>query len=136
MKTLVIYYSYTGHTREIATALAKSESADIMEVKAEKHPGKLKAYLAGCFAARRGKAWPIQPLDADLAAYERLILMSPVWASCPPPFVHAVLEQLPAGKIVSVKMIAASGKSGCKDRIEAVIKAKGCTMGSFEEIKA
>jgi multimeric flavodoxin WrbA len=136
MTTLIAFYSYAGHTRAIAQALAAEESADIAEIKDVRRPGKAKAYTAGCFAAMRGKAWPIQPLGVDLAAYDRLILLSPVWAGNPPPAIHAFLAQLPAGKPVSVQMISASGQSGCKARLEAAIQAKGGALERFENRKA
>lgn len=136
MKTLVIFYSYTGNTRRFAQGLAKKESADITEVKEVSRPGRVKAYLVGCIAALRGKSWRIQPPGVDLAAYDRLILLSPVWAGNPPPAVNALLEQLPVGKSVFVKMVSASGKSECRDRLELIAKSKGCTIESFEDIKA
>ena len=136
MKTLVLFYSYSGKTKAVAKELAAKDSADISEIKDAKRPGKPKAYVAGCFAAMRGKAWPIQPLEADLAAYDRLILLSPVWAGNPPPAFNAMLEQLPEDKTVAVKMVSMSGKSSCKERLEAAIKAKGSVLESFEDIKA
>ncbi|MCL2508148.1 MAG: NAD(P)H-dependent oxidoreductase [Oscillospiraceae bacterium] len=136
MKTLVIFYSYSGHTKAIAEKLAAIESADIVEIKDVKRPGKLKAYAAGCFAAMRGKSWPIRPLDADMAGYDRLILLAPVWAGNPPPVFYAMLERLPQGKTAAVKMVSASGESNCKERLETLITAKGGVMESFEDIKA
>ncbi|MCL1848914.1 MAG: hypothetical protein FWF83_04485, partial [Clostridiales bacterium] len=106
------------------------------EIKDVSRPGIFKAYTAGIFASIKGKAWPMQPLDADLAAYSRYILMAPVWAGNPPPVVNDFLEILPSGKAVAVKMIAASGKSDCKERISKTIEAKGSSMESFEDIKA
>ena len=136
MKTLVIYYSYTGHTKTEAEGLATKESADITEIKDIKRPCKFKAYFPGCFAALRGKSWPILPIDTDLSAYDRFMLLSPVWAGNPTPAVNSVFSQLPSGKSVFVKMVSASGKSGCKERIGSVIKGKGCTLEGFEDIKA
>ena len=136
MKTLIIYYSYSGKTKRIAEALAESESADIAEIKSVGRPVKLKVYTAGILATFRNKAWPIQPPDIDFSDYERLILMSPVWASNPPPYVTAMLEQLPEGKTVAVKMISASGKSECVARLEAALKARNCTLEGVEDIKA
>ena len=136
MKTWVLYYSYTGHTKRIAEELAAKESADIAEIKAEKRLGKFKAYFSGCFAALRGKSWPIQPLNADLSSYDRLFLLAPIWAGSPAPYINSVLESLPEGKKVYIKMISSSGKSGCKERLEAAIKAKGCVLEDFEDIKA
>jgi len=136
MKTLVVYYSYSGHTKAIATDLAAKESADTMEITDIKHPGKLKAFTAGCLAAIRGKAWPIQPLEANMADYDRLILLAPIWASNPPPAFNALLTLLPEGKSVAIKMVSGSGKSGCRERLEALVKAKNGILESFEDIKA
>lgn len=136
MKTIVLFYSYSGNTKAVAEELAGKENADIAEIKDVKRPGKFKAYTAGCFAAMRGGAWRIQPLGVDLSAYDGLILLSPVWAGNPAPAFNAALERLPQGKTVSVKMISASGKSSCRERLETAIKAKGGVLESFEDIKA
>ena len=135
MKTLIMFYSYSGKTKKIAQELAIKESADIAEVKDIKRPFKLKAYTAGIISSIRGKAWPIQKLDKNFADYDHLILLAPVWAGNPPPPINKVLEQLPEGKSISVKMVSASGESDCKARLEATIKAKSCTLESFEDIK-
>ena len=136
MKTLVIYYSYSGHTKKVAEELAKNESAEIFQIIEAKRPGIFKTFAVGTFAARRGKAWPIQPLGVDLNAYDRLFLLAPIWASFPAPYIYNVLENLPEGKVVCVILISSSGNSGCKERLESMIKAKGCTMESYEDIKA
>jgi len=136
MKTLVIYYSYTGHTKIIAEGLAIKESADIVEIKDIKRPGKFNAYTACCIAAIRGKARPIQPFEKNMNEYDNLILLSPVWASNPPPAVNSVLSQIPADKTVEVKMISGSGKCGCKERLESLIENNGSKLTAFEDIKA
>ena len=136
MKTLVLYYSYSGRTKAIAVELATKESADLAQIKDVKRPGKLKFFTAGIISSARGKAWPIQPLGVDFAKYDRLILLAPVWADNPPPPFNAMLELLPKGKSVIIKMVSMSGKSNCKERLEAAIKAKGSALEGFEDIKA
>ena len=136
MKTLVLYYSYSGNTKHIAEKIAADESADIVEVKDVRRPGKLKAYTAGIFAAIRGKTWLIQALTTDFTAYERLILLFPIWADNPPPAFNTVLAQLPQGKTVAFKMVSMSGRSDCQARLEAALAAKDCTLESFEDIKS
>ena len=135
MKTLIIFYSYSGSTKAIAEELAAAESADIKEIKDLKRLGKLKAYTAGIFASIRGKAWKIQPLNVNMSEYDRLILLAPVWADNPPPAFNAFLELLPEGKTISIKMVSMSGKSNCKERLERAIIAKDCVLESFEDIK-
>jgi multimeric flavodoxin WrbA len=136
MKTLIVFYSFTGHTKAIAERIAGELAADIAEIKDIAKPGVAKAYIAGCFAAIRGKAWPIQALNKDPGLYEHLILLSPVWAGNTPPAVNAWLEQLPQSKSVAVKMISARGNSNCRERLERAVAAKSCMWESFEDIKA
>lgn len=136
MKTLVIFYSFSGNIRAISQELAEKESFGIAEIKDAKGFGKLKAYTLGCFASIRGKPWPVQPLGIVFSEYGRLVLLAPVWASNPPPAVNAFFELLPPGKDVAVKMVSASGRSGCRARIESAIESKGCALESFEDIQA
>ena len=84
----------------------------------------------------KGKSWPIQAVGVNLAEYSRLVLLSPIWASSSPPAFNAILEQLPSEKTVAVKMVSASGKSKCKERLDAAIKNRGSVLESFEDIKA
>jgi len=134
MNRLVIYYSYSGSTRKIAEDLARKETADILEIKDYKPLGKLKAYTAGIIASMRGKAWQIKPPDIEISKYYKIIMLAPVWANNPPPAFNAILEYLPSEKTVDIKMVSMSGKSNCKERLESVIKSKGSTLESFEDI--
>ena len=135
MKTLVLYYSYSGHAKKLAEACAKKKKADIAEIKDANRPGTLGAYLKGCPAAIKGKSWLIQPIDADLAAYDSLILYSPVWAGNPPPAVNAALKRIPRGKDVAVYMVSRSGTSKCRARLEELVAAKGSKLAGFNDLK-
>lgn len=134
MKTLVIYYSYTGHTRKLAAELAGKEGADLYEVLDAKRPGVLKAYTAGCVAALRMKRAAIRPITVELDSYDTIIVMSPIWAGHPAPAINSVLDRLPAGKTVRFRMVSASGGSGCRDKVLTLAREKGCTA-EFEDIK-
>jgi len=136
MKTLVLFYSYTGHSKKLAQAYAEKESADVAEIKEQERPGMLKAYLAGCFAAMRGKPWPIMPLSIEWAAYDNIKFFFPIWASNPPPAVYAALALLPEGKTIKITALSGSGHSACKAKVEALVQAKGCTLEGFEDVKA
>jgi len=135
METIVIYYSWSGHAKALAEAFAATEGAETAEIKDARRPGVFKAYTAGCFAAMKGKAWKIQPLTVDLSAYDGIVLYSPVWAGNAPPAVNAILELLPGGKSVSVRMVSGGGTSKCRARIEEAIKLKGSALAGFEDIK-
>ncbi|MDR0839534.1 MAG: hypothetical protein LBN99_07865 [Oscillospiraceae bacterium] len=135
MKTAVIYYSYGGNTRAVAEGLAESEGAELIEIKDKRRPSKARAYSAGCLGAIRGSAWASQPLGSDLADFEKLIFCSPIWASNVPPVVNVVLKALPSGKIVAFRLVSASGKSECSERLGALVAAAGSTLEGIEDVK-
>jgi len=133
MKSLVIYYSYHGATRFRAQALAAEISADLVEVRDAHRPGMVGAFLR-CPSALGMKRTPIEPLTVDLSAYAHITIMAPVWAGYPAPAINHVLEALPSGAAVSVKLVSASGKSGCREKVAAKIEAMGCKLEGWEDI--
>jgi len=135
MDTLVVFYSFTGHTRAFAQNQARGEGADLLELRPVKPVGKLRAYTAGCFATMKGVSWEVQPLGTDLAAYERFVVCAPIWAGGVPPYVNSFLEMLPAGKAVRFKLVSGSGQSKCRERLEEKLAARGCKLMDLEDIK-
>lgn len=136
MKALVIYYSYTGHVGRLAKALAKEMGADIVEVRDKKRPGKLKAYTLGCFASMGMKAWPVEPAAYALDAYDKLVVMAPVWAGKLAPAINGVWDGIPAGKEVEVRAVSASGTSRGKDGVLLRLAGKNCRSISYMDVKA
>jgi hypothetical protein len=137
MKTAVVYYSWSGHTRLHAQARAKSEGAELYEIKDEKKPNALKAFTVGAFAAMGMKRTRTQPFTAPLGEFKHIIIMAPVWAGHPAPAINTVFNALPTGKEVTVCMVSGSGRSSSSSRakIEALITERGCTLTEFEDIK-
>ena len=108
MKTLIIYYSYTGKTRAIAEELAKKESADIVEVKEKKTRSKFNAYVFGCFAAMRQKKADLEPFNIDFSVYKKIIIAMPIWAGSPAPPFNNIIELLPNDKTIELIMTSGS----------------------------
>lgn len=136
MKTAVIFYSWSGRTEQLAKARAEKEDAKLYEIKDKNKSGALKAYTAGCFAAMRMKRTPILPLTISLSDYDRIVIMAPIWAGHPAPAINAVFDALPSGKEVTVCMVSGGGKSGCREKIQALVSGKGCKLAIYEDIKA
>jgi flavodoxin len=134
--TIVLYYSYTGHTAKLAGTIAENADIDICEMKDKKRPGVLGAFFVGCPKAMQMKPTPIEPLEVDLSTYERIVLLAPVWAGHPAPAALNAFDMLPSGKSVEVYMVSASGQSGAKEKIEALIRSKGCELLKYENIAA
>ena len=136
MKTLVIYYSYTGHTKAMAEKKAKKLKADIFEVTELKKRSKFGAYTLGCMAAMKRKRAQITGIDADLSQYEHIIVAAPIWSGYPAPAFNNIVDHLPAGAQVDVYLSSASGDTlksakGTKE----MITAQGCRLAKYVDVK-
>lgn len=135
MRTLVLYYSYTGNTHKAARQLADELKADIVEIQTKKRPGTVGAYVAGSFAAMRQKGAAILPLPS-MEPYDKIIILGPVWAGYPAPAVNNAIAALPRGKQVELRMVSASGQSRSREKVEQRVKEAGCTLTEYMDIKA
>lgn len=85
-KTLVVYFSRKSFTKKIAYATANGLKADILEIKTkERTEGDLGFWWCGRFALHR---WGMEliPSEIDLAKYEKVVIVTPVWVfrTCAP----------------------------------------------------
>ena len=132
MKTIILYYSHSGNTRDLANKKAKKLRLDIEEIIEVKKPH----MLVGIFRAMRRKKTAIRPIKADLDSYEKIIIMSPVWAAHPVSAINSAIDCLPPGKQVEIIMI--SSTTGTKDTAEGtkgLIKARGCEVVSYTDLR-
>ena len=136
MKTLVIYYSYTGRTKTLAAEIAKQESADLIEVCERKRRSVPSAYVLGSFAAMRRKEAKLQPFACDFSAYDKIIIAMPIWAGYPSPPMNNILHALPGGKNVELVMTSGSGSSiRSAEKTKTLIADKGCTLTGYRDVK-
>lgn len=78
-KTLVIYYSLTGNTKEIAEKIKNKTNADLYEIKtAEPLPTGPKLYLAVREQLKTQK-YPALENIPDVSAYDTIFIGAPVW---------------------------------------------------------
>ena len=97
MKILIVYYSKTGKTKEIAHSIA-SELADGNEVKLRRVRMKdernlLATYLVDTKKAIRKEKPEIEVLDFDHKEYDLILIGTPVWANNPAPAVNTYLDR-------------------------------------------
>ncbi|NLU25057.1 MAG: hypothetical protein GXW99_10205 [Clostridiales bacterium] len=77
--TLVVYFSRMGYTRKLAYAAAEKTGADICEIQStERTEGTPGFWWCGRYGMH-GWDMPIGEIGADLGAYHRVILCSPIW---------------------------------------------------------
>jgi flavodoxin len=90
-KVLVVYYSLSGHTRNIAEKIKDKTNADIYEIKLKEKVSSLSAYAS---LIKRSKSFT--ELDGqypDFNAYDLIFVGSPVWSYTVAVPVLSFLEQ-------------------------------------------
>jgi flavodoxin len=83
MKTLIVFYSMSGNTKNVAKEIAKISGADTLELHPiQKYPDKgMKKFLWGGKSAVMGEKPVLQPYIFNADKYDMIIFGSPVWAS-------------------------------------------------------
>ncbi|MFW9923706.1 MAG: flavodoxin family protein [Candidatus Thorarchaeota archaeon] len=95
LKSLVVFYSYEGHSKLIAEAIADEIAADILElklVKEVKSTAFMKEYLG--HKQVQMKTTPLlKQYDINLNNYDLIILGTPIWAGTFSPAMRSFLTQ-------------------------------------------
>ncbi|MBO4473625.1 MAG: flavodoxin [Clostridiales bacterium] len=116
MKTLVVYYSLEGNTKEAAEKIASALGADVMAlvpVKDIPKKGLLK-FLHGGSGATKGKGTELQPYSCDASEYDAIVLGTPVWAGKPSMAMNQFLFDLKnPEKAIGAFAFAAGGPGNC-----------------------
>lgn len=81
MKNLIVYYSYSGNTKQIAELIKTKINADIVEIKTkQEYKGTYNQVVEqGKKEVNEGFEPEINQLNIDLSAYDNIILGTPVW---------------------------------------------------------
>ncbi|MBN2422276.1 NAD(P)H-dependent oxidoreductase [Candidatus Woesearchaeota archaeon] len=93
MKTLVVYYSRTGTTKEVAEKIANKLEADIEEIIDLKNRKGTKGYLIAGKDAMQKRLTKIKPLAKNPTDYELVIIGTPVWGWTMAPAIRTVLHE-------------------------------------------
>lgn len=81
MKTLIVYYSRTNVTKEIANKIQSKLNCDIEEITDNKNYNGKIGFLKGGFQASTGRGSKIKEISKNPADYDLVIIGTPVWAS-------------------------------------------------------
>lgn len=93
-KVLVVYYSLTGHTKDIAEKIAVKTGADLFEIKTkEPYPTGAKLYTTAKKEIKN-KQYPAVEALPDVTAYDVIFIGAPVWWYTMAPPLFSVLEQI------------------------------------------
>jgi len=134
MKILVVFYSWKGKTKLVASSISKVLGADLKEIKEiEERRGPFSFLTAG-YSAARGECSKIKPFDFKLEAYDLIFLGTPVWAMRPAPAVNAFISKakLKGKKFVLFATMGIFGGKKTISTMKEMIEAKqGRVVSSF-----
>ena len=105
MKVLVVYYSYEGHTKQLAQAMADEVGAELLEIRPQNEMNLkgFSAYAWGGFRSLMAASPKIHPLAVDANAYDLVLVGTPVWAFTFAPPIRSFLRSARlAGKKVGL----------------------------------
>lgn len=133
-KKLVAYFSASGVTKKVAEGLAKVSGADLYEIKPQilytKEDLDWKNEKSRSSVEMKDKSYrpAIADLDANIEAYDEIILGFPIWWYVAPTIVNTFLESYDfSGK--KILLFATSGSSGFGNTVEEL---KGSVSASTE----
>ena len=78
-KTLIVFHSRTGHTKRVAQALARRLDADLDEIRIVQPLAGIAGYAMCAIEAGAGLAPALRPMHRNPAAYELVVIGTPVW---------------------------------------------------------
>jgi flavodoxin len=94
-KVLVVYFSLTGHTREIAEKIKSETGADVYEIKtAEEMPSGPSLYTRSREQIKSGNYPALQGNIPDMESYDLVFVGAPVWWYTVAPPVLSFLNQV------------------------------------------
>ncbi|WP_312107499.1 flavodoxin family protein [Lachnoclostridium sp.] len=135
-KTLIMYYSLTGHTKEMAEKQAKKYNAALVEVKEAKKRSRLNAYLQGCVQARRQSSTKIDEVNVDFSNYDHIIIGAPIWAGFPAPAFNSIVDLIPSGKEVDLFFLSGSGSTAkARNKIKKVLSRRNLKVSKYMDLK-
>ena len=80
MKVLIVYYSRSGQTRNIAEVIAKKLGAELEEIVDHRNRKGLLGFFTSGNEAHLKKVIPIERLKNEPAQYDLIIVGTPIWA--------------------------------------------------------
>ena len=92
---IIVYFSYTGHTKMIAESIQKKLQCDILEIKPEKAYSRDYELVVSEEQnnSSSNKTPEIENINIDLSKYDEIIIGTPVWWYTIAPVIRTFLKQ-------------------------------------------
>lgn len=91
MKDLIIYYSWTGRTRTVASVIAAAVNGELMEIQETTTRKRGVGFVIAAFQALCGVKSRIKEMEFTPDRYNRIFLGTPIWAGKATPAINSFL---------------------------------------------
>lgn len=130
MKSIIIYYSFSGNTRKVALVLceylSQKGATELTELKDSNENGK---FFSQAVKALRHTKTSISEVSFDLSGYDLICCGTPVWAFGPSPAMNTYLDKCfgAEGKeiILFTTYGSGTGNGRCLNYMQAILAQKG-----------
>ncbi|MFH1678219.1 MAG: flavodoxin [Candidatus Omnitrophota bacterium] len=130
MKTIIIYYSYSGNTKSVADILAENLNCkyevEILRLDALDESSSFFHQAARAFFHKEAK---ISSAEFDLSGYDLICMGTPVWAFGPAPAINTYLKKCFGleGKeaVLFTTYGSGTGVNRCFNYMQGVLSKKG-----------
>ena len=144
MKSIIIYYSYSGNTGKVASVLAEylreKTEVEIIDLKPQDESC---SFLGQCRRAFFKQRATIETIKTDLSGYDVICIGSPVWAFAPAPAINTYLDK--CFEIENKEVIlfttygSGTGNQRCLNYMQSLLARKGVNIFrrfSIQQFKA
>ncbi|MFL0250968.1 flavodoxin family protein [Clostridium neuense] len=137
MKALVVFYSLEGHTKFIASVIAKELKCDLLELQPEKEIPKtgFKKFFWGGKSAIFKEKPSLKNKIPDLEQYDTIFLGTPIWAGTYAPPINTFISdnEIKQKNIAFFACHSGGGAKKCFGRLQDFLKDNNI-VGSIDFI--
>jgi len=137
MKTMIIYYSEGGNTKQVAKTLSSQLSADLAEIKDMKLRTGFYGKVSSAVDAFRENKTETIPQKVELEDYGIVYFGTPTWANKPAPAIITIIDKCDLqGKdvVLFATMNGSEGRFAIK-RMKEKVESRGARVVEFFTIK-
>lgn len=133
MKSLILYYSRTGNTANVARVLHKNTKSDIEEIKDRTDRSGILGYLRSGKDALFGKEADVEGLKYEINDYNSIFIGGPVWVLRPATPISTMIKRLDLKNKNIILFVTCGGNHGkALDMMtNLVVKNGGNVIHSF-----
>ena len=127
MTDLVIYYSRTNKTKEVAQYIAEAKNAKLLEVKDKKNREGALQYVVSALSMIFNRSTTVTYDKVNLNDYDTIYIGSPVWTSGPTPAIIEFIDEndFTNHNVITFATFMSNNGKKTTEKMNELVKEKG-----------